>query len=157
MSRNLLITGIPATGKTTIGDYLAREHGFAHIDMEADNFKNTIDLVRDADTFFTRFPDSDTVITWGFDPYDMRLFVQRFVNSGFKLFWLDGDRAAALRNFLVRESKKPQSELTYYRQMSSILASGIIEKLGPIIISPFTPEGELASTKATAKKLLDAV
>ena len=30
----LLITGVPGTGKTTVGDYLASEYGFVHLDFE---------------------------------------------------------------------------------------------------------------------------
>jgi len=30
----ILLSGVPATGKSTFGRYLAREHGFAHYDLE---------------------------------------------------------------------------------------------------------------------------
>ena len=34
--RAVLISGIPATGKTCFGNWLARYHGFRHVDLESD-------------------------------------------------------------------------------------------------------------------------
>jgi hypothetical protein len=100
------------------------------------------------------------VITWGFAPNDPPSvnYVQRFNNAGFKLVWFDGNRPAALREFLERESRKPQSvpkipEICFYAQMFNIEQTNIVKRLNPTIINPFDERGKFKETGALLEEI----
>src|SRR5215471_15479739 len=100
----LLITGIPGTGKTTYGNEFARELGFLHYDLEEEQTLNhfladPVEFIRKAST-----GNKNVVVTWGFVPDDERSvsLAQQFRIAGFDWIWFDGNRPAALREFLKR-------------------------------------------------------
>ncbi len=152
--RLLLITGIPGTGKTTIGDHLAEHHGFRHIDFE------TADLVR-----FWQYGErgfrkqlsalkqqkQDTVATWGFVP-DAQLGMVKLMRSlGFEWVWLDGDRAAARRVFVARATV-PEHLLDV--QMQKIATYIDLDKLRPRIVNPFDGMGTFRPVPEVAADVL---
>jgi hypothetical protein len=95
--RAVLISGIPATGKTCFGNWLARYHGFRHIDLESDPDRpDPFAMEPLAFIDQTRAGQSDLVITWGFPPWPPCLAKVRELHSaGLVPWWFDGDRAAA--------------------------------------------------------------
>jgi len=139
-----LITGIPGTGKTWYGDKFASEFGFVHYDLE----------VQQALGHFSSNPahfiagavgqKRNVVITWGFLPDQTQTaLVLQIRNAGFKLIWFDGNRPAALREFIKRESVP---EVCFYLQMYRIETTKVVETMKPVIIDPFDAQGGFKST-----------
>src|SRR5688572_20076152 len=121
------ITGIPGTGKTTYGNSFARDFGFVHFDFE--NPEVLISFMTDQKRFIHDIlkGNSSTVITWGFVPNGGQInAVKNLEASGFKLFWFDGNRPAALRAF---QKRRTVSEEAFYRQMYQIENSKVIDKI----------------------------
>jgi hypothetical protein len=150
MSRRLLlITGIPGTGKTTIGKYLEAHHGFMHVNRE----------VHQPPAFsadpkgFVAAARQDVVATWGFRPKapDDLAGVEELRQLGFVGVWLDGYRPWALRQILAA---RPEKEWEFYLQMFNVTTSGIVDALGFPTVNPFTPEGEFRSKPDIARELL---
>lgn len=142
-TKRLLITGIPGTGKTNFGNYLAAEYEYIHIDMESGDYISAIminptsfieDLVK---------KQNNIVITWGFVPSDELIqVVNMFRNYIFKIIWFDGDRATARRKFIERNQRNGseylKSSLTDLDlQMSRIENSKVINGISPIIVNTF--------------------
>jgi hypothetical protein len=102
--RAVLISGIPATGKTCFGNWLARYHGFRHVDLESDPDRpDPFAMEPLAFIDQTRAGESDLVITWGFPPWPPYLAKVRELHSaGLVPWWFDGDRAAAFQSFQDR-------------------------------------------------------
>ncbi len=101
----LLITGIPGTGKTTVGDYLAEAHAFRHLDLEPPSV-DVVALDGPVEGFQARIgalagDARRIVVTWGV-PVRFLPFVLQLRNAGFEWFWFDGDRTAARRTFKER-------------------------------------------------------
>ena len=150
----LVISGIPASGKTTTARYLAFHHGFAHVDMEADSFRARRELETDAEAFFSRLQDlAKVVVSWGFSPYVDRPAFDKFQAAGYRVIWLDGDHVTALRNFLEREDFSPHREAEYYGQMQMILSTEIAVRLGFTVINPFS-KGEFRLLAEVAAEIL---
>ena len=67
----ILLSGIPATGKSAFGRYLAHEHGFVHYDLECDpNSWPRPELEQlwnnDRAAFVAHVRQQRTVLNWGF-------------------------------------------------------------------------------------------
>lgn len=141
----LLITGIPGTGKTCIGNTY-EEKGYEHIDVEKlpydKIFPDPAQLLDYLDT-----QNENRIITWGFPAQDIETnIIIHLKNRGFKLFWFDSDRNSALNAFIIREIKKNPAVViqekisAFHDQVSRIDAFQVISKIQPIIINPFNEE-----------------
>jgi len=99
--RLVLVSGIPASGKTEFGKWLAEHHRFRHEDLE--NGKHMTRLERKTPKAFIdeiRGGRSDLVLDWGFPPHAQGLkTVRGVVEAGLTRWWFDGDRAAARESF----------------------------------------------------------
>lgn len=142
VKRNLiLITGIPGTGKTYIGDFFANKRGYIHYDLEQND--TLYDLLSSPNLFIERLLKNkrDTVITWGFVPDNQQQIriVNHLKSIGFKLIWFDGNRPAALREF-IRRGTVP--EAAFYLQMLKIEQLKIINNINPLIINTFDEYGK---------------
>jgi len=130
----LLITGIPGTGKTEIGNYLQKSCGFVHIDMECIlGLHNCWQYVEDA-VAEAKKSDKDLVITWGFMPGVDDNRVLQLRRMGAKLIWFDGNRRAARKAFLKRATV-PEHLLDM--QMKRIETTDIVAIFQPIAFDPF--------------------
>jgi hypothetical protein len=133
-----LITGIPGTGKTTYGDSFAQKFGFVHFNFEDMGILSR--FMTDQNRFIQDIlkGKSSTVITWGFVPNEQQIAaVKNLTANGFKLFWFDGNRTAALKAFRERGTV---SEELFDAQMERIEHSRAIEKIDPKIINPFNED-----------------
>lgn len=109
----VLLSGIPATGKSTFGRWLEENYGFAHIDLESsglDRFGLSPTWQR-----ICRLPPPDVTpfisalqalacpvaLDWGFPPPWLPL-VEALHHAGVTAWWFDGDRAAARTAFIHR-------------------------------------------------------
>ena len=129
----LLITGIPGTGKTTIGNYLALAKGYKHLDNEAALKRGDLKTIQD----FLAHPAEDKVVTWGFVPEVDDAGVKQFLDMGYQMIWFDGNREAARREFLKR-ADTPVEDLD--NQMIRIEKHDL-EKFKPIRINTFSADG----------------
>jgi shikimate kinase len=104
----LFITGIPGTGKTTIGDYLQDKYGFYHLNLEDEkgNTQTLADIENNIQSLLAecKQKDHNLVVTWGFGPNipDHIELVNKILKRGAKMIWLDGNRQAAEKSFLNR-------------------------------------------------------
>jgi len=112
--RIILLSGVPGSGKSTFGRWLARNKGFIHLDVEMPGVLQQSDL-RAAwwhmvfEPYGSAMPLYDAIrrfgapvaIDWGF-PVRLRGVVEALQNLGVELFWFDGDRDAARRSFINR-------------------------------------------------------
>jgi hypothetical protein len=104
----ILLSGIPATRKSTFGRYLARKHGFAHYDMECHphgwphpELKEKWDSDRTAFVAHLRQHHDRIALDWGF-PVSCLFLVTELQACGVKLVWFDGDVARARQAFVQR-------------------------------------------------------
>lgn len=146
------ITGVPGTGKTTIGNYLADNHGFKHLDVEvvlqspnpAEIIQQTIKEAQNN--------DSDLVITWGFQPGSDDQTVIAIKNLNAKLIWFDGNREAAKRAFIKRGGVSID---LLDIQMGRINSVNIIETFNPISFNTFDDNGEFLDKAEIVKQLTE--
>lgn len=150
-NNHILLTGVPGTGKTTMGNYLKDNHEFTHYNLEDEETLNNFLL--DTCKFISKaLANEKTVISWGFMPDKHTNHVLEMKRSGFTLIWLDdgGDRTSSLRTFTNRNTV---SKDAYDIQMFKIKDSGAIDIIQPIIINPFKENGEFKSCVDIAKEL----
>jgi hypothetical protein len=109
--QNILACGIPGSGKTTYCQWLEKEKGFLHLDLdelEKDNGTEQKLALRDclrhsAERFLRVIAQMDhpIAIDWGFPP-DLLGMVTCLNANGFAIWWFDGDRHAARESFMRR-------------------------------------------------------
>lgn len=104
----ILLSGVPATGKSEFARHLAREYGFAHYDLECHprgwphpELKATWDASRSGFVAQLRQYHERIVLDWGFPPSAVP-WVEELRRSGAKLVWFDGDIARAQQVFVQR-------------------------------------------------------
>src|SRR5260221_11381175 len=118
--RILLLTGIPGTGKTTIGDYLRDNHDFVHFDMEKPSswpqeFQKYGSVTNHDPSLSEEFViaakqlGKDIIFSWGFVPITADPILGNFIKHGAVMFWFDGDRPTAKKYW--HEDKPTLDEL----------------------------------------------
>lgn len=114
---HLLISGIPASGKSAFCEWLEGKKGFLHLDVEepgvldrhglAPAWNTLFDAGRSAATFLEaleRFK-RPVAINWGFPPEHLPA-VRKLFDGGVMLWWFAADWAVARRKFVERGSMK---------------------------------------------------
>jgi hypothetical protein len=108
-----MLSGIPATGKSTYGRWLAETNGVLHLDLEnGDLDRHGLEAAWAASTSSAPEPPEVFVqallklnrrvaIDWGFPP-EWLPFVKALHAAGVRAWWFDGDRDAARRRFIQR-------------------------------------------------------
>lgn len=108
----LLIAGIPATGKSHFGRWLRREHGYVHVDIDeisrlqnlglAPALKACLQASNGAALVSAlRALGTHVVLDWGFPPERLDV-VREMKREGVEIWWFDGDRAEARKQFVAR-------------------------------------------------------
>lgn len=108
----ILLSGIPATGKSTFASYLSREHSFAHYDLECHplgwphpELKAVWDSSRRAFITQLRQHHNRIALDWGF-PVSYLSWVKELQKEGVRLIWFAGDLARAREVFSSRCGNK---------------------------------------------------
>jgi hypothetical protein len=126
---HLFIAGVPATGKSWLGQWLAESHGYVHIDAEIDGgadfdragvhdeWDDLISTGRAAKFVraIGRLPKT-VVVNWGF-PTRFLYVVSALQAEGVKTWWFNAQPDAARRAFIKRDRKDPAA---FDRQMADI-------------------------------------
>ncbi|TRZ78410.1 AAA family ATPase [bacterium] len=148
--QRILITGIPGTGKTTIGDALKDMYSFQHVDLECRDFKK---FKQNSKIFIDELVNSqkNIVVTWGFMPNEKQInIVLSFKNKGFKLVWLDGNREVARKIFNQRGTVKDE---LFQIQLSRIDNFNVINKINPLIYNTFKKNGTFKKIKVILEEI----
>jgi len=149
--RLILVTGIPGTGKTFIGNYLQKHLGFYHLDIEEEK-ELRMDFFKNPESFLAS-KKGNFVATWGFSPDNLQT-VQKVQSHGFFTIWFDGNREAALRSFNQRGDV---SEEKFHNQIQNIERCQTVRKLKHIQINTFDDQGEFRSPKDIAEEILQSL
>ncbi len=163
IQKRILITGIPGSGKTCIGKFLQEQHGFVLEDIEEWQGRDERFLKGDSidqekvDWEIKRITEQNgkVVAVFGLrprNPVDAFIVKRLKEKWNFRLFWFDGNQAAALRAYYERELPryhKGSLGLEFYDrikgffiQVENIRASKVIEDIQPILINTFRADGE---------------
>jgi gluconate kinase len=141
----ILITGIPGTGKTTIGNYLAEQMGYLHFDVERHGFYSINDFLCD--------PNNYKVISWGFYPGQDDSNIQQLINLGFQMIWFDGNRESALNEFNKRGTVP---EHLFHAQIDRI--DGLdLDRFQHHVFNPFSTDGSFMSKEEIVMKIFKIV
>jgi len=110
---HFLISGIPASGKSTFCKWLEEKKGFLHLDVEKPGVLDRHGLATAWTTLFDASTSAATfvqalekfkrpvVIDWGFPPEHLNT-VRKLFDGGVMLWWLAADWAVARRKFKER-------------------------------------------------------
>jgi len=149
-ARLLLVTGLPGTGKTFVGDYLRDNHQFTHWNVEA--LHEIPDQRRIADW---RRRGADVVVTWGFMPGASDAQVRFLQARGFMMVWFGGSVETAKRVWTQREARSvtpiPAGAL---EQQLERIARMNLTAFGATVIDPFAADGSLRLARERAQELL---
>src|SRR5713226_779064 len=144
----LLFSGIPGSGKSSYGRWLARTKGYLHVDFDHGDLErhSLLDSFREVESsgperFIAQLLRIDTPVCldWGFPPHCLWI-VRRLVGAGVELWWFEADRGFAKRHFFDRGNV---SEAAFEEQMANIETSrrDIMEVVGPHIVHALKSDG----------------
>jgi hypothetical protein len=116
---DIFIAGVPATGKSWLGQWLAEKHGYIHIDAERDrgadlegagvrNEWNQLISTGRAGTFvkaIRRLPNP-VIVNWGF-PTRYLYVVSALQAEGLQAWWFHAQRNPARLAYVARERIDP--------------------------------------------------
>lgn len=153
----MLISGIPGTGKTFIGRFLEQHHEYKYEDIEEwpdrdERFGNNpnMDLI-DKTIEGIINPDKNLVATFGFRPLktvDLAIVDRLLKRWNFKMFWFEGNKDTALREYVQRELRRCTDGQTtssefyakianFFVQIQNISRSDVLSRFNPLLINPF--------------------
>lgn len=148
----LLITGIPGTGKTSIGNFLESDRGYRHLDIENVFKTHGAPGMKIVEEFLAE-KGEDKVITWGFRTVEDEPMVRQLQDLGYKMIWFDGNREAAKREFLKRGDVP---EALFDLQLSNINKMDI-DSFGALKVNTFNDRGEFLSQREIADQIISIV
>jgi len=138
----ILIAGIPASGKSSFGKWLADTKGFLHVDMELlDNEPGSLGkngLRKEWDAFCNgsdhdslirelKGRTASVVLNWGFPAWTLHV-VSALKASGVSLWWFDGDRVVARRLFEERARQRLCVSDSQFRRLAHQLVGWPAER-----------------------------
>lgn len=107
-----MLSGIPGTGKSAYGQWLAQNHGFLHLDSDKGEQNglagwNVVATLPPGDPslFISTLRDlrCPVILEMGYPPVCLPI-VEALHRAGLTAWWFDGDRAAARRHFIKRNT-----------------------------------------------------
>ena len=150
----VLLSGIPASGKSCFGKWLQKEKGFIYWDYENETLE---DVGQRADIYIGTDHDfrsllamagnikNTVVIDWGFPPDIMMNEVRWLKEMGADIWWFDGDRDVARASFLKRATVSEAlldiqmgKIERYWRDIKDLFGENMLNVIsaGPVYIQP---------------------
>lgn len=139
----LLVSGLPGSGKSSYCRWLAREHGYLHIDVDLQE-EPCLNLLASSQPgalqdmmagLLARNPC--VAFDWGF-PVQFIDRVRLMKHQGAHVWWFDGDEKAAEQSALARPWAKPEefhhqleSIRSTWSAISKVFQGQILEVVGP--------------------------
>jgi hypothetical protein len=140
----ILLSGIPATRKSSFARYLSREHHFAHYDLECHpkgwphpELKQIWDIDRKSFVEQLRTLHKLVVLDWGF-PVHCVAWVKELQGCDVKLIWFDSDIDRARQEFVQRGGIDPAR---FEEQVSAIKAADYPTSLNCLTVRVVTASG----------------
>ena len=163
----ILLTGVPGSGKTKIGERLRGENfkfDFFPTDPDINwsEFRQEVALgVGDfVNRWYQRHGDK-VCLEWGFDPFGKNSFGQSFLDEilsfkdqGAKIFWLTYDKRIAYFNYVKKNAIKDPSGICWEIQMNKIEYVGL--PTSDFIIIQTHPYGKPKLPEELAREILSA-
>lgn len=154
---NFLITGIPATGKTTIGNYLESKYNFLHLDCEL--YKNQEEQKKQIENFLKK--KGNKVITWGFMPGEEDEKILELQRLSYKMIWFDTVNRKFAENLFIKRAKERDQRYNYSFEKSmddlriqmARIESMDLSKFNPLILDTFDSDGNLLDKEIICRKL----
>jgi adenylate kinase family enzyme len=149
----ILISGIPGTGKTFMGNYFHDQLGYDHIDMESGNVFE--ELKRAPSDALARFisGDKNLVVTGGFMVTDWAFqMLRQFIAAGFSFIWFDGDRRSARREFAKRGTVPLEAFDAKIAELDGHYDK--IMALNPKVVNPFNPDNAFKTPDLITEEIL---
>lgn len=150
---------MPASGKTSFGDYLRDRKHFLHVDIE--EFEGsyfhavwTAALrLKDMSLFLNTLKERshNTVLSWGFHLDDLQI-VADLKRAGVRLWWFDADEARARERFMVRKADSIDAFDAQMKRIKNNRAK-IEELFQPNILTTLRPD----NSNMTFREIFDAV
>ena len=152
----LLLSGVPATGKSTFGRYLAREHGFAHYDLECHprgwphpDLKAAWEVSRQAFVAQLKQRHKRVALDWGF-PVHCLPMVDELCAQGLRLIWFDGHRGRARAVFQERGGL---ALTAFDAQVSAIDQAGYPASLNCVVVQALSAKGTFMKSRTIERRV----
>jgi hypothetical protein len=140
----ILLSGIPATGKSTFARYLAQKYSFAHYDLECyprgwpvPELRDTWEASRSDFVAQVRKHHDRIALDWGF-PVHCLSWVKELLADGVRLIWFDGDIARARQEFVKRGGI---AVTNFEAQVAAIQNAGYPDVLKCLVVSALSGSG----------------
>lgn len=150
---------MPASGKTSFGDYLRDRKHFLHVDIE--EFEGsyfhavwTAALrLKDVSLFLNTLKERshNTVLSWGFHLDDLQI-VADLKRAGVRLWWFDADESRARERFIARAADSIDAFDAQMKRIKNNRAK-IEELFQPNILRTVRPD----NSNMTLREIFDAV
>lgn len=152
----ILLSGVPATGKSTFGRYLARAHGFAHYDLECHprgwphpELKATWETSRKAFVALLKQHHKRVALDWGF-PVHCLPIVDELRAQSVSLIWFDGDRSRARSVFQERGGL---ALTAFDAQVAAIDAAGYPTPLKCVVVQALSANGAFTDSRTIEQRI----
>ncbi len=152
----ILLTGVPAAGKSTFGRYLARAHGFAHYDLECHSrgwphpeLKATWETSRQAFVAQLKERHKRVALDWGF-PIHCLPIGDELRAQGVRLIWFDGDRNRARSVFQERGGL---AVTAFDVQVAAIDAAGYPTPLKCVVVQALSANGAFTDSRTIEQRV----
>ncbi len=150
MSR-FFIAGVPATRKTSVGDYLQKYLDFRHYNVESDEADPSVSRLgqlfwnEQVEDLINEIGSSrDIVITWGFvcdDERSIRI-IKKLQKLGFKFIWFFAEEPLAKLAFIKRSEETGSGDINAFDlQMKRIEKFDVNTFNDPVVITTSSEEG----------------
>ncbi|MGB8409122.1 MAG: hypothetical protein WCE58_04340 [Gallionella sp.] len=155
----LLVSGIPATGKSTFAKYLVQKYNFTHFDLEQpyqawpDPDLHAIwDQSRSEFVKHLRSRYKRVVLDWGF-PQSCLSWVQELQSQDVHVVWFTGNISQARKAFIARSGS--DSAINFDNQVSDISSMSLPESLNCTVIPALSNDGVFLSGEAAVRLIFD--
>ena len=152
----ILLSGVPATGKSTFGRYLARTHGFAHYDLEchprwlaSSRAQGNMGNVSKSLCGPAQTAPQEGGSRLGF-PVHCLPIVDELRAQSVSLIWFDGDRSRARSVFQERGGL---AFTVFDAQVAAIDAAGYPTPLKCVVVQALSANGAFTDSRTIEQRM----